>query len=420
MFAHRAAVPDRRPFGVAAVVAAVALAAALAGAAPAAAGPAGPEPSTAETYQVSLESDYLTTDVGGTVTLRPSLHRKRADGTRVLVPRGTAVGSAGVIEYRLPPKAVPVGLDTVPGCRGDDVDKLIVRCTTVSALTFRVDRATDVAFGSARFEPLGPDNTDAAIASLPAPFGVAAPGPREEGETRESRVGRWTVGFALLGAAGLLCLLALALLRRGRTGLMAASVLVAVVCAGPGAWSLARGPLLGDREIVRYPSGPPVLATPETIWDAGSALGERPDDVPRFPVAPDPGHEKVTAVSAYYATAADGGPSDGWLALDGAYGRIDDPRRARNRMLEEAARMPGARVVGERRLILLKGDDLDGGHRPVLFACQTLSVEGRRFAQCAWADSGVRALVTGAERSLFGTAGYARALRDYVQLGNAF
>jgi hypothetical protein len=75
-------------------------------------------------------------------------------------------------------------------------------------------------------------------------------------------------------------------------------------------------------------------------------------------------------------------------------------------MLETAAEAPGVKVVKKPQLILLR----DGMEKkqPVLFKCQALSVRGRTVAMCAWADSGVRALVTSQRDSLLDAANTAR------------
>lgn len=194
-----------------------------------------------------------------------------------------------------------------------------------------------------------------------------------------------------------------------------ASCTAAALCAGLGTWSTVEGPLRGTKTYTRYPAGPAVLRTPDLIWDTGAALEEnRPDYVPPIATAPDPGHESVTEVSAFYSTEARGIPRKYWVALDGAHGRIDDPRRARNHMLETAAEAPGVKVVKKPQLILLR----DGMEKkqPVLFKCQALSVRGRTVTMCAWADNGVRALVTSQRDSLLDAAKTARQLRDTVQL----
>ncbi|MEU0059022.1 hypothetical protein [Streptomyces sp. NPDC006334] len=49
---------------------------------------------------------------------------------------------------------------------------------------------------------------------------------------------------------------------------------------------------------------------------------------------------------------------------------------------------------------------------------QALSVRGRPVGMCAWADTGVRALVTVPGTRL--PAGHTVSVRDYVQLGNGF
>jgi hypothetical protein len=126
----------------------------------------------------------------------------------------------------------------------------------------------------------------------------------------------------------------------------------------------------------------------------------------------------VTEVSAFYSAEAAGAPREFWLTLDGAYGRIEDPRRARNHMLETAAGAPGVKVVKKPELIVLRDDTQK--KPPVLFKCQALSIRDRTFAMCAWADSGVRALVTIAGDRLLTAAGKANSLREYVQLGDGF
>ncbi|MFF3737165.1 hypothetical protein [Streptomyces sp. NPDC002566] len=411
----------KRAMGAPLAVAAAVVLAILGAAGPAAAEPAGPD------YGISLEQRYLTSDVGGTVAVRPEVFTSRPDGSRVHVPEGAPVGAGMMLEYDLPLNISPVGLGEHESCRvvksTSDPGRQHIRCDTVVALTIRVDKAFIAHEGRIDFFPrLAPDEkTNRRDDS--AGFLVTAPAPREEGETEDSRARRETVGAALLGVAGgfvVLTVLALFLTRARARRTVWASCTAAVLCAGLGTWSMVHGPLLGAKTVVRgYPAGPPVLETPEAIWDTSRILEEkRPDYVPAIATAPDPGHERVTEVSAFYSAEAAGASSDLWVTLDGAYGRIEDPRRARNHMLETAAGAPGAKVVKEPQLIVLR-DGSDEKH-PVLFKCQALSIREQTVGMCAWADSGVRALVTSHDDDLLRAAGTASSLRAYVQMGEGF
>ncbi|MCX4436128.1 hypothetical protein [Streptomyces mirabilis] len=357
----------RVPLGVAATVVLTTLGAAN----PATALPAQRSEPAKPDYGLSLEQPYLTSDVGGTLTARPKVFTSRPDGSRVYVPEGAPLGAGIAIKYRLPEDTSPVGLDEHKSCRkvksATDPGRLRIRCDTVS--------------------------------------------PRRE-----------TVGAALLGVAGgfgVLAVLVLFLTRARARRTMWALCTAAALCAGLGTWSVVHGPVLGTKTFTRgYPAGPATLETPELIWDSGAILEEkRPDYVPTIATAPDPDHESVTEVSALYRPAVSGYPYD-WLTLDGAYGRIEDPRRARNHMLETAAGAPGVKVVKKPELIVLRDDTQK--KQPVLFKCQALSIRNRTFAMCAWADSGVRALVTIAGDSLLTAAGKANSLRHYVQLNRGF
>ncbi|WP_329365068.1 hypothetical protein [Streptomyces sp. NBC_01483] len=410
----------RVPLGVAAAVVLTTLGAA----GPATALPAQRSEPAKPDYGFSLEQPYLTSDVGGTLTVRPKVFTSRPDGSRFYVPEGAPLGAGIAIEYTLPEDTSPVGLDEHKSCRkvksAMDPGRLHIRCDTVSPLTFHVDKAFIGHVGIVKFVPVasgvdeGRNRQDDS-----ASFFVTAPAPQEEGETEESRARRETVGAALLGVAGgfaVLAVLVLFLTRARARRTMWASCTAAALCAGLGTWSMVHGPVLGTKTFTRgYPAGPATLETPGTIWDTSRILEEeRPDYVPAIATAPDPGHESVTEVSAFYSAEAAGASRELWLALDGAYGRIKDPRRARNHMLETAAGAPGVKVVKKPQLIVLREK------QPVLFKCQALSIRDRTFAMCAWADSGVRALVTIAGDSLLGAAGNANALRDYVQLGDGF
>ncbi|WP_338683661.1 hypothetical protein QD712_24835 [Streptomyces acidiscabies] len=253
-----------------------------------------------------------------------------------------------------------------------------------------------------------------------------APAPQEEGESKDSRERREGVGVGLLGAAGGFGVLAVFLLARGRarrTGWGA--VAAGAVCAGLGAWSITQGPLTGDKTFVTYPSGPAVLDVGrdgDTIWDAGLVVvDDRPAYAPAVATAPDPGNETATEVHVFYSSEMVGAPKENWLTVDGARGRIKDPRRARNHMLETAAAAPGVKVLQKPRLFLLNGEP--GEKTPVLLKCQELYLpqlpaEDRTVGMCAWADHGVRALVTVADADLSRAAQTTRQLRDAVQFGD--
>lgn len=367
-------------------------------------------------YGVSVEESYLTGDVGDTVTLRTEVFVGRADGSRAAVPEGEPVGGGRVIEYELPEGTSLVG----PG-EGCQVVKAEepgphVRCDRVTALRIRLDKALTAEPGHLELSPLNTEN----LGRSSAGFLVTSPAPREERGTGGG--GGDGAGLTLLGVAGGFAVLAVFLLVRGRarrTGWGA--VAVGTVCAGLGAWSIAQGPSAGDGTAVTYPSGPAVLEITGTIWDSGLVLEkDRPAYAPTVATAPDPGNETATEVSAYYSAEAAGAPKEAWLTVDGARGRIKDPRRARDHMLETAAGAPRAEVLQKPRLFLLDGPD---GNRPVLFKCQELRLpelpaEDRTVSMCAWADRGVRALVTVADDSLSRAAGTARQLRDAVQFGD--
>ncbi|MEU9537940.1 hypothetical protein [Streptomyces mirabilis] len=413
----------RVPLGVAATVVLTTLGAAN----PATALPAQQSEPAKPDYGLSLEQPYLTSDVGGTLTVRPKVFTSRPDGSRVYVPEGAPLGAGIAIKYRLPEDTSPVGLDEHKSCRkvksATDPGRLRIRCDTVSPLTFHVDKAFIGHMGSVVFVPMARGADDGRNRQDDgASFLVTAPAPQEEGETEESRARRETVGAALLGVAGgfgVLAVLVLFLTRARARRTMWALCTAAALCAGLGTWSVVHGPVLGTKTFTRgYPAGPATLETPELIWDSGAILEEkRPDYVPTIATAPDPDHESVTEVSALYRPAVSGYPYD-WLTLDGAYGRIEDPRRARNHMLETAAGAPGVKVVKKPELIVLRDDTQK--KQPVLFKCQALSIRNRTFAMCAWADSGVRALVTIAGDSLLTAAGKANSLRHYVQLNRGF
>jgi hypothetical protein len=425
MSAHRTAQAPRRTSSRKRALCALGVAAAVVLAASPAAQGAGPaEPD----YGITLEQSYLTSDVGGTVTLRPKVFTSRADGSRDYVPEGAPVGPGLAIEYALPMKASLVGLDRHKSCRATeskwDKHRQHVLCDTVAPLTFRVDKVLipyegggDVRFFPERNPQHGENWEDNQTT-----FSVAAPAPREEGETEAGRARREAVGVKLFGVAGgfgVLALLLVLFLARSRVRRAAwvASCTAAALCAGLGTWSTVEGPLRGTKTYTRYPAGPAVLRTPDLIWDDGMALEKnRPDYVPPIATAPDPGRESVTEVSAFYSAEAMGLPRESWMALDGAYGRIEDPRRARNHMLETAAGAPGAKVVKKPQLILER--DGMAQKKLVLFKCQALSIQGQTVTMCAWADSGVRALVTSQGDSLLKAANTARALRDTVQLGS--
>jgi hypothetical protein len=416
----------RVPLGVAAAVVLTTLGAT----GPATALPAQRSEPAKPDYGFSLEQPYLTSDVGGTLTVRPKVFTSRPDGSRVYVPEGAPVGTGMAIEYALPWDTSPVGLDEHKSCRkvksAMDPGRRHIRCDTVTPLTIRVDKAFTADAGDVNFVPAvvpvdGENSQDDR-----ADFLVTAPAPQEEGETEGSRAHREAVGTALLGVAGGFGVLAL-LLALGRTRVRravwvsctATACTAAAVCAGLGIWSMVQGPLLGAKTYTWYPAGPALLETPRAIWDTSRILEEkRPDYVPAIATAPDPGHESVTEVSAFYSAEAAGVSRELWLALDGAYGRIENPRRARNQMLETAAGAPGVTVVKEPQLILLK--DGSDSKKPVLFKCQALSIRDQAVTMCAWADSGVRALVTTADDTLLAAAWNANGLRGYVQLGERF
>ncbi|WP_416973939.1 hypothetical protein [Streptomyces sp. 4F14] len=375
-------------------------------------------------YGVSLEEDHLAGDVGETVTVRPRVYE---NGSGKRVAEGAPVGGGLKLAYELPLGTSPVGLDGHRSCRTarSEYAQVIVRCDTVAPLTIRVDKALVDGPGTVDFfPPLGP-NTGTPQDNY-ASFYVTAPAPREEGETGASRERREGVGFTLLGVAGGFAVLAVFLLVRGRarrTGW--ASVVVGAVCAGLGAWSITQGPLTGSKTYVTYPSGPAVLDTGQegdTIWDTGLVVeDDRPAYAPTIATAPDPGNETATEVHVFYSSEMAGAPKEGWLTVDGAKGRIKDPRRARNHMLETAAGAPGVEVLQKPRLILANGGP--DQKTPVLFRCQELRLpdlpaEDPTVSMCAWADRGVRALVTVADADLNRAAHLTRQLRDAIQFGN--
>lgn len=362
--------------------------------------------------------------MGGTLTVLPEVYTLRPDGSRAHVPPGEPVGPGVAIEYALPWSTSPVGLDERAGCRpvedkGDS--RRHVRCDRVTPVTFRVDKAFVGYRGEVRFFPQVPPDDGRRWQDDVSGFVVTAPAPQEEGETEESRARREAVGVKLLGLAGGCGLLALLLVlclkpSRVRRTAWVASCTAAALCAGPGVWSIVEGPLVGAKTYTRYPSGRPVLQIPGGMWDNQVFLEKRrPDYVPPIATAPDPGHEDVTEVSGVYLPAPPGDPKD-WLTVNGAYGRIDDPRRARDHMLRTAAEAPGVKVVKAPQLILLKGDS--DTRAPVLCKCQALSVRGRPVGMCAWADRGVRVLVTVPGTQL--PASRTVSVRDYVQLGTGF
>jgi hypothetical protein len=351
----------RVPLGVAAAVVLTTLGAT----GPATALPAQRSEPARPDYGLSLEQPYLTSDVGGTLTVRPKVFTSRPDGSRVYVPEGAPVGTGMAIEYALPWDTSPVGLDEHKSCRkvksATNPGRRHIRCDTVTPLTFHVDKAFLGHEGSVDFVPAIEPDEGKNWQDDSAGFLVTAPAPQEEGETEESRARRETVGAALLGVAGgfgVLTVLVLFLTRARARRTMWASCTAAALCAGLGTWSMVHGPVLGTKTFTRgYPAGPATLETPELIWDNGWILEEkRPDYVPTIATAPDPDHESVTEVSALYRPTAPGDPHD-WLTLDGAYGRIEDPRRARNHMLETAAGAPGVKVVKKPELIVLRDDN---------------------------------------------------------------
>jgi len=374
-------------------------------------------------YGISLEEDYFSGDVGGTFTLRPEVYTTGPDGAR----EKAAVGDGREIEYQLPLNTSPVGLGGHKSCRiaksTTDPGRVHVRCDTVTPLTIRVDKPLVEEPGGVDFFP----RLDPNIGNLQdnsASFSVTAPAPQEEGETAGSRERREDTGVVLLGVAGGFAVLAVLLLVRGRarrTGWGA--VAVGAVCAGLGVWSVTQGPLTGHKTYVTYPPGPAVLDISDTIADSGLVLEEdRPAYVPTIATAPDPGNETATeVVSAYYSAEAAGAPKEMWLTVDGARGRIKDPRRARDHMLETAAAAPGAEVLQKPRLYLMNGDS--GKKTLVLFKCQELRLpdlpaEDPTVSMCAWADSGVRGLVTVADDDLRRAVRTARMLRNAVQFGD--
>ncbi|MFF9812180.1 hypothetical protein [Streptomyces sp. NPDC014006] len=394
----------------------------LGGAGPASASPATDQPA----YDVVLaQEEYVTADVGATLTIRPEVYPERPDGSRGHLAEGDPVGRRMTLDYALPRSATPVTVGK--GCRKKVTAwGRFVSCPTVRPVTVRIGGAlvaedVQVTVNRAgREAPVGR-----------AGFLLTAPVPREEGETPGSLEGRQKAGADLLGAAGGLVLLAFFLGRtRSRRIVWVSCAVLGLLCAGPGVWSLVRGPLIGARSYVRYASGPPVLTIPDTLWDDGWIRREsHPDGVPRVATAPDPGHERVTEVSGFFAPYDDGptGTPGQWLTVDGAHGRIEDPRRARDHMLRTAAEAPGVTVAEKPRLFLLKPEE--GVRRdPVLFKCQVLVVRDQHVQQCAWADKGVRALLStsggpafrNSADPLLGTAYDALSLRQYVQLGGGF
>ncbi|MEV0978103.1 hypothetical protein [Streptomyces sp. NPDC049915] len=406
----------RRALGVGAAAALL-----LGGAGPAAARPAADRPA----YEVEVAPDYLTADVGGTVTIRPQIYASRPDGSQEHLAEGEPVGRRMTLEYALPGNTTPVGVGK--GCR-----KLVtgwarhVTCTSVRPLTVRIDRALVAEETTVTVRRAGWAADSGGDRLL-----LTAPVPQEEGESRGSREGRQKAGAVLLGVAGGFALLALFLGRtRTRRAVWVSCAVVGLLCAGPGVWSMTREPLIGAKSYVRYRSGPPVLKIPDTLWDDGWIRSEsRPDGVPRITTAPDRGHEDVTEVSGFFAPYVDeptGTPGQ-WLTVDGAYGRIEDPRRARDHMLRTAAGAPGATVAEKPRLFLLKSEE-GIAKGPVLFKCQVIVVREQHVHQCAWADRGVRALLSTSGGPAFsdsgdpllGTAHDALSVREYVQLGGGF
>jgi hypothetical protein len=364
----------------------------------------------ADGYALQVEQVYLTAEVGGTVTVSPEVLREG-----IGVPEGSPLGPGAMLQYLLPAHTTPV--DVPEGCRKRGTKRApLVSCTKVRPLTLRIDRALvaeDMSVAVFPNHPTGPLSNEEHVF-------LTAPVPREEGETPESRKERQTVGAALLGTGGAFALLSLFLARsRRRRAIWVSCTVVAALCAAPGVWSLARGPLAGAKSYTRYPSGPPVLTMPETVWDSGwIRTPQRPDNVPAVATAPDTGHENVEEVSGLYLP--DGSePRVDWLAVDGAYGRIEDPRRARDHMLRTAAAAPGATVVEKPRLFLLKGQN-SVSDDPVLFKCQVIRIRDQHVSQCAWADKGVRALCSRPHNALLETARRALSIREYVQLGGGF
>ncbi|MGC9501605.1 hypothetical protein [Streptomyces sp. WG7] len=395
--------------------------AALAVAGPATALPPSDEPD----HGVTLQGEgYLTTDVGGTLTLRPEVFTVRSDGSRSPVPKGAPVGPGRAIEYALPWNTSPVRLDEQPSCRKVDQNtdsRLHIRCDRVVPLTFRVDKAFIAHLGMVSLFPEAERDGSDRWENDRAGFAVTAPVPHEEGETPASRERREATGAVLLGVAGALALLALLLARtRSHRAVWVACTVLALLCAAPGVWSITRGPLVGAKTYTRYPSARPALDLSRNMQDNfWLATRERPERIPPIATAPDPGNEEVTEVSGYYEPVPpEDYPTTGWIAAHGAYGRIEDPRRARDHMLRTAAGAPGVKVTGEPRLILLR--DASDRKTPVLFTCQVLVVRDQDVTVCAWADKGVRALVARPGTSPWETADHALGVRLYAQLGEGF
>jgi hypothetical protein len=407
-----------RPLGVAAAL----LLAVLGTTGTAVAQPASDEPDMGITLEG--KSSYLTTDVGGTLTLRPRVYTEQPDGSRVFVPKDAPVGPGRAIEYALPWHTSPVGLDEQPSCHKVDQkldSRLHIRCDRVVPLTFRADRKFIAYTGKVMLFPERKKGNDDLWLNDRVDFDVTAPAPQEKAESRESQGSQETIGAVLLGVAGVLVLLALLLFRtRLRRAAWVSCIVLALLCAAPGVWSITRGSLAGAKSCIRYPSARPGLdftfAMQDNFW---LPTRERPKVIPPIATAPDPGREDVTEVSGYYEPVP---PADystsGWIAAHGAYGKIEDPCRARDHMLRTAAEAPGVEAIGEPRLILLK-DDSDQ-RDPVLFKCQYLVIEHQDVTVCAWADKGVRALVGYPGHGHQITAAYALRVRTYAQLRTGF
>ncbi|MFJ9578956.1 hypothetical protein ACIRQF_21595 [Streptomyces sp. NPDC101191] len=363
-------------------------------------------------HEIVLAERTFTGAVGDTVLLRPEWRKGGPGFYRSGVDPFAAPPVE--VEYVVPGGMSPVERRDLEHCRTrDSAEGHRYRCLTAEPLELRIDKALEGARGSVSVVPGAKEDglaferdrtNDSVVFTV-----TAAPARGALGTNRWAVAGAVLLTAAVVLVGGVLVLR----VRRGRPAALAGILAGALACAVAGTAVLV-GPGRPDRPARGFPA-PRYRLVASNLWDDSRIHEPRPAGVPTVTTSRDDANERgMTPVSAFFSSAAAGGGigPDLWIAVDGAYGSIRDPDRARRRMLEEAARAEG--VVLVRPPVERTEKGVDG--RKVTLACQSVTVRGEGFDMCAWADGNTRAVVTTAASARQGGAAVAVSVRDEMRL----